>query len=373
MLFFRRLRSQWLREQMLAVLLLTGLLLGQAGEAQAALANDMQTAMRTCQTEFADDAGRRLVCFDKVAEQYAPSHVVAPILAPSQEALVKSVSADTGYLSRKWHLNSQDELHFTDLETHQLNYIVTSYSSNPNEIPTSPTHPNTLNRELGHNDLHFQISLKTQLMNMSDWLPKNQWIQSARLWGAYTQQSFWQVYNEAQSRPMRDHNYSPELILSLGLNKPAEGGLWTAMPNMLNLGLVHESNGRSQPLSRSWNRLYLQGGWQLNEHYSLLIRPWWRIPENKSDDDNPDISKYMGYGDMTLHWDNEPHTLAASVTLRNNLRSDNKGYIRTDLQYKPFKNESVKFYAMLASGYGVSLLDYNQAQNMFGIGFAIGE
>lgn len=369
--FFCRLRSHWLREPMLAVLLCIGL--GQAGAAQAASASDMQTALRTCQTEFADDAGRRLVCFDTVAEQFAPSHVVAPMLSPNQQDLVKSVSADTSYLSRKWHLNSQDELHFTDLETHQLNYIVTSYSSNPNDIPTSPSRPNMQNRDLGHNDLHFQISLKTQLMNLSDRLPKNQRLQSARLWAAYTQQSFWQVYQEAESRPMRDHNYSPELILSLGLNKPAEDGFWAVMPNMLNLGLVHESNGRSQPLSRSWNRLYLQGGWQLNEHLSLLVRPWWRIPENKSDDDNPDIRKYMGYGDISLHWQNEPHTLAASVTLRNNLRSDNKGYIRTDLQYKPFKNESVKFYAMLASGYGVSLLDYNQAQNMFGIGFAIGE
>jgi len=345
-----------------------------SGHVQAASMQEMQDALRTCQTEFAQDASRRLVCFDKVAEQYTPTRVVPPILAPSQQELVKSVGADTGYLSRKWHLNSQDELHFTDLETHQLNYLVTSYSNNPNDVPTSPSRPNTQDRGLGHNDLHFQISLKTQLMNLSDWLPKNQWVQSARLWGAYTQQSYWQVYNEQQSRPMRDHNYSPELILSLGLNKPAEENSWlNGMPDMLNVGLVHESNGRSQPLSRSWNRLYVQGGWQLNERYSLLVRPWWRIPESKSDNDNPDISKYMGYGDAILRWDNEANTTAASVTVRNNMRSDNKGYVKFDVQYKPLKSESVRFYAMLASGYGVSLLDYNQAQTMFGIGFAVGE
>lgn len=344
-----------------------------AVDTQAAAMNEMQVALRTCQAEFADDASRRLVCFDKVAEQYAATQVAAPILTPKSEALVRSVSADTGYLARKWHLNSQDELHFTDLETYQLNYLVASYSSNPNEVPTSPSRPNSQNRELDHGDLHFQISLKTQLMNLSDWLPDNRWVQSARLWGAYTQQSFWQVYSEEQSRPMRDHNYSPELILSLGLNKPGEPKPWAVMPDMLNVGVVHESNGRSQPLSRSWNRMYVQGGWQLNERYSLLFRPWWRIPESKSDDDNPDISKYMGYGDMTLRWDNEAKTTAASVTLRNNLRSDNKGYVKFDLQYKPLKNESVRFYALLASGYGVSLLDYNQAQTMFGIGFAVGE
>ena len=344
-----------------------------AGVAYAESDSGMQNALRICQTEFADDANRRLVCFDRVAEHYVSVEGMAPARSPGQERLVKAVSARTGYLARKWHLNADDELHFTDLETHQTNYIVASYSSNPNEVPTSPSRPNTQDRDLGHNDLHFQISLKTQLLNLSDWLPENSWVHSARLWGAYTQQSFWQVYNDGQSRPMRDHNYSPELILSLGLNKPGEPKQWAALPDMLNLGVVHESNGRSEPLSRSWNRIYLQGGWQLNDRYSLLFRPWWRVPESRSDDDNPDISKYMGYGDMTLRWENEANNTAASVTLRNNLRSDNKGYVKFDVQYKPLKSESVKLYAMLASGYGVSLLDYNQAQTMFGIGFAIGE
>lgn len=351
---------------MLAVLML-------AGTAQAATGNDMQAALHTCQTEFIDDASRRLLCFDQVAAQYTSSTSTAPILSTKQQNLVKSVDAKTNYLARKWHLNGQDELHFTDLEAHQLNYIVGTYSTNPNDVPTSPSRPNTQDRDLSNNDLHFQISLKTQLMNLSDWLPENKWVHSARLWGAYTQQSFWQVYDGSQSRPMRDHNYSPELILSLGLNKPGEPKLWAGMPDMVNLGVVHESNGRSEPLSRSWSRIYLQGGWQLNDRYSLLFKPWWRIPESKSEDDNPNISKYMGYGDVSLRWDNEANDTAASVTLRNNLRSDNKGYVKVDVQYKPLKSESVKFYAMLASGYGVSLLDYNQAQTMFGIGFAIGE
>lgn len=355
------------RSLVMAALMMTGV-------AQAATGNEMQAALHTCQTEFIDDASRRLVCFDQVAQKYASAQVATPaVLATKQQELVKTVDAKTNYLARKWHLNGQDELHFTDLESHQLNYVVASYSTNPNDVPVSPSRPNTQDRNLDNNDLHFQISLKTQLMNLTDWLPENQWVHSARLWGAYTQQSFWQVYDGGQSRPMREHNYSPELILSLGLNKPGEPKQWAAMPDMLNLGVVHESNGRSEPLSRSWSRIYLQGGWQLNERYSLLVRPWWRIPEGRSEDDNPNISKYMGYGDMTVRWDNEANTTAASVTVRNNLRSDNKGYVKFDVQYKPFKSESVKFYALLASGYGVSLLDYNQAQTMFGLGFAIGE
>lgn len=345
----------------------------QGGAVQATASQDMSQALRTCQAEFATDASRRLVCFDKVAEQYAATEVVVPALAPAQSRLVKAVDAETGYLARKWHLNSQDELHFTDLDTYQQNYLVTTYASRVNDMPTSPSRPNTQDRQLDHSDVHFQLSLKTQLANLSGFLPKEGWVKSMRLWAAYTQQSYWQVYNEAQSRPMREHNYSPELILSMGLNEPGQVKPWAAMPDMLNLGVVHESNGRSSPISRSWNRVYLQSGWQLNERWSMLVRPWWRIPENKSDDDNPDISKYMGYGDVALRWDNAANTTSASVLVRNNLRSDNKSYLKFDVQYKPLKTESLRFYAMLAHGYGVSLLDYNHEQTLFGIGVAVGE
>lgn len=334
---------------------------------------DLAQVLRSCQDEFSRDATRRLVCFDKVAMQYAGDSPVPLLLAPKQAQLIEAVSEETGYLARKWHLNREEELHFTDLETHQLNYIVTSYASNPNDVPTSPSRPNTQERALDHNDVHFQLSLKTQLKNFSQMLPQNQWVSSMRLWAAYTQQSYWQLYNEDQSRPMREHNYTPELILSLGLNASGKTQAWAMMPAMLNLGLVHESNGRATPISRSWNRMYLQAGWQLDPHYSVLVRPWWRIPESRKEDDNPDMSRYLGYGDVSVRWDNAARTTAASVVMRNNLRSDNKGYIKLDLQYKPFERESLRLYAMLASGYGVSLLDYNQAQTMLGIGFTIGD
>lgn len=344
-----------------------------AAPAVVAATPDLTQALRTCHTEFATDATRRLVCFDKIAAEYASAAPVPIILAPKQAQLIESVTEQTGYLARKWHLNREETLHFTDLETHQLNYIVTSYASNPNDIPSSPSRASGQDRALDHNDIHFQLSLKTQLKNLSDYLPQNKWVNSMRLWAAYTQQSYWQLYNEDQSRPMREHNYAPELILSLGTGETLQTKAWAGMPDLLNLGVIHESNGRATPISRSWNRVYLQAGWQLNPHYTLLVRPWWRIPENQRDDDNPDIRRYLGDGDVNLRWDNATRTTAANLVLRNNLRSDNKGYMKLDVQYKPFVSESLRLYAMLATGYGVSLLDYNQAQTMLGIGFTIGD
>jgi phospholipase A1 len=142
---------------------------------------------------------------------------------------------------------------------------------------------------------------------------------------------------------------------------------------MFNLGVVHQSNGNTNPLSRSWNRVYLQGGWELNDQWSLMVRPWWRVPERKRNDDNPDIEKYMGYGDMTLRWEAPSQKTAVSLLLRNNLRSDNKGFGQIDLQHRLFNNPYIKLHLMLSSGYGESLLDYNHSQNMFGFGISLGE
>lgn len=142
---------------------------------------------------------------------------------------------------------------------------------------------------------------------------------------------------------------------------------------MLNFGVVHQSNGREDPMSRSWNRLYLQAGWELNDQLTLLVRPAWRVPESRRKDDNPDIEKYLGYGDMALRWDDPARGWAASILLRNNLRADNKGFIQLDLQRQISQDRNINFHILASSGYGASLLDYNVHQNTLGFGISLGE
>lgn len=292
---------------------------------------------------------------------------------PVLPAASATISKPPTYLERKWRLSSTHDWGIADLETHHLNYLTVTTTSNTNDIATTPTRPNNLDRDLQDADLKFQISLKTELADNIPLIRDLPYVTSSRAWLAYTQQSYWQVFNSAQSRPMREHNFEPEIILSLGLDDKMGGEEKTYLPRMINLGVIHESNGRSNPVSRSWNRLYLEGAWELSDNLSLSLRPWWRIPDRSRNDDNPDIQKFLGYGDLKLHWDEFMRNTSASLLLRNNLRSSNKSYAKLDLQYKPLKSNNIKLHFMLSDGYGDSLLDYNHSQTVWGLGLSIGE
>ncbi|MES2636247.1 MAG: phospholipase A [Pseudomonadota bacterium] len=286
---------------------------------------------------------------------------------------VKKTNADLSYLERKWRLTSEGDWDITDIETYRPNYLLISHSDHTNDTPQSPGRINTENRNLDAQDLKFQISLKSELYSNIPLIRDLPYVTSSRLWGAYTQKSYWQVFDADASRPLRENNYEPEIILSLGVNNEVDGVKKDYIPRMLNLGLVHQSNGRANPTSRSWNRLYLEGGWELTDRLSLMVRPWWRLPEASDKDDNPDIEKFMGYGDVTLRYETPSRASAVSILMRNNLRSDNKGFAQIDLQQRVFNNPYIKLHMMLSSGYGETLLDYNHSQTTLGFGISLGE
>lgn len=80
----------------------------------------------------------------------------------------------------------------------------------------------------------------------------------------------------------------PQLFLGFATDYQFAG--WTLRD--IEMGYVHDSNGRSDPTSRSWNRLYARLMAQ-NGNWLVEVKPWYVVGET---DDNPDISlKYMGY------------------------------------------------------------------------------
>ena len=197
----------------------------------------------------------------------------------------------------------------------------------------------------------FQLSLMKPLVY-------NLFGLNETFFAAYTQQSHWQIY--AHSAPFRETNYEPELFVTLPFK-------WGDFPlRALKLGLNHQSNGQGGTRSRSWNRFYAAGLFQLHDIF-VSLRGWWRIPEPRSSDDNPDIEHYLGYGDLRAAWPIGRNLL--SLTLRNNLdTAHNRGALQLDWSF-PIKEFRHTFgYVQLFSGYGESLIDYNRSVDTIGIG-----
>ena len=391
------LKSIFMRQRINPVLTLAVFALGLTGVSftlQAKETPTVEQAIFHCKTTYPSqfESKKRLACFDSIstpAEESLFKKALADVTSaeksteviPKSEEIptkvgaiaIKKTNLDLSYLERKWRLTSEGDWDISDFETYKSNYLLLTNTSDINNSPQSPSRLNAGDRNLDSNDLKFQLSLKSELYNNIPLIRDFPYVTSSRLWGAYTQQSNWQLFNANASRPLRENNYEPELILSLGINNGVDGEKKAYIPRMLNLGLVHQSNGRDNPLSRSWNRLYLEGGFELTDRLSVLVRPWWRIPESDKEDDNPDIEKFMGYGDMTVRWETESRKTALLVLLRNNLSDDNKGFAQLSVQQRMFNNPYVKLHLMASAGYGETLLDYNHSQNVLGFGISLGE
>jgi phospholipase A1 len=194
-------------------------------------------------------------------------------------------------------------------------------------------------------DFVFQISIKHRLFGTNTFF-------------GYTQRSFWQIWDAANSRPFRDTNYNPEIFYRW---RPGFDG-WEEYG--FDIGLEHESNGRSVERSRSWNRIY--GAVFISRGRSLYyLKTWYRLPEDRKDgpddprgDDNPDIYRFYGYGE--LHFARQiGNQQQISGMFRAN-PATGKG--AATLTYSVPNSSRTMFYSVrLWHGYGETLLDYNRS------------
>ena len=180
---------------------------------------------------------------------------------------------------------------------------------------------------------------------------------------AYTQKSFWQTAKK--SSPFRESNYEPEVFIQFPYEK-------SSTLKAYKISLMHSSNGKNNEDSRSWNRVYLESYFQLSNLF-IIPKIWYRIPEKNSNDDNPDIEKYYGNGDLSFLYPYKKHTF--ELTLRNNLRinSQNKGSAEINWTFPLPEFLSTKnSYGLINifSGYADSLIDYDKEINKIGFGIA---
>ncbi|MGY3822405.1 phospholipase A [Acinetobacter haemolyticus] len=288
---------------------------------------------------------------DKVVQKVSDFHILGP--APKFDPNVS-------LLDRRWELSEESKLGAWNIRAYQPVYLLPVFwTSNKNEFPSSPNPVNTVDEKqnLTSSEAKFQLSLKTKA-----W--ENIFGNNGDLWLGYTQSSRWQVYNSEESRPFRETNYEPEASLMFRTNYEILG----LNARLLGVTLNHQSNGRSDPLSRSWNRVIFNLGFE-KDNFALMLRPWYRVEEDAKDDNNPDIKDYIGRGDLTAFYrkgDNE-----FSLMLRHSLKGGDRsnGAVQFDWGF-PITGK-LRGHFQLFDGYGESLIDYNHKATYVGLGVSL--
>jgi phospholipase A1 len=207
-------------------------------------------------------------------------------------------------------------------------------------------------------EAQFQISLKVPLA-------LDLFGDRMDIYGAYTNRSFWQMYNRDYSEPFRETNHEPEAWLQFRNDWQVFG-----LTNVVNtIGFVHQSNGKAGERSRSWNRAYANLIFG-KDNFVLSFKPWLSLTKDKSESDNPDITDFMGHGEFRAAWQRNGHVY--SMMLRNQLESGfEKGAVELGWSIPIFNYPYLKAYVQYFYGYGESLIDYDRKVNRIGIGISV--
>lgn len=383
-----------------AALLASGAVQAQTGSAGPTVQErNNRQGWQVCQA-MSGDAAAQLACFKNWAVSQSPADTPPPSLttAPanadtgqkSAEVLLlpamnteapdgkKLGCRDTKYseLSRFWELQRGSDCDTFGLRGYRPISVMWAGSNSVNNQPSSPatgysaSTPSSYRRA----ETRLQLSVRTKLAKglLASGGDDESGIDS--LWFGYTQQSYWQLFNGAVSRPFRTTDHEPELVYIYPHQIDLPGG-WKY--RLSGLGLNHQSNGQSLPLSRSWNRVYLMGAAEKelggDSRLDLQARVWQRVRERSGQDENPGISDYIGRAELAGHWQiNRTHSLG--LTLRHSLKSEARGSARLEWMKASTSiadSAALRYHVQLFSGYGDSLVDYNRRRTVLSVGLSL--
>ena len=167
------------------------------------------------------------------------------------------------------------------------------------------------------------------------------------------------IYNTSLSRAFRELNYEPEFILNFPLHHKLFGGQFRTLGITLN----HQSNGRALPLSRSWNRIIFNLGYEIG-NWQVELKPWIRMADEE--DENPEITKFIGNGELDIGYELNRHEFYAIVTHP----FDTNKYGSLQLNYVFPIEGHIRGHVQLFHGYGETMIDYNHSQTTLGLGIS---
>lgn len=282
----------------------------------------------------------------------------------AEEGEISQVEADIienkGVITERLLSEGRSQFDPYVITPHRPNYILPVYTTN--QINTTPYQSiEGYAENLEDIESKFQLSLKVPLL--SDDL----FIEGDALYFGFTLSALWQVYSDNISKPFRETNYQPEIFYMAPLDWHPFGGNTGFL-----LGVEHQSNGRTQLLSRSWNRVY--GGIMFEKNnYALALKPWVRLSEedktfplDPDGDDNPDIDEFMGHHELLQIYKWQDYEF--SLLTRYNFQTHNGG---AELSVTFPLWGKLQGYGTAFTGYGDSLIDYNHKQNRIGLGIAL--
>jgi phospholipase A1 len=203
-----------------------------------------------------------------------------------------------------------------------------------------------------NSNVKFQLSVRQKLTRSR--LPFDTY-----LYIQFTQKTIWNVLEE--SLPIHDMNFNPGIGLGhLIIHKNKYIGSAYLM-------LEHESNGKDDELSRSWNKVSFGGNLLLSKDMEMQLKTWIPIIDSRN---NRDILKYNGLAQGVLsYWTPNQRLNATLVTTwRAGMFAFNTQW---ELSFKINNNENQYMFLQYYNGYGENLLDYNTHRSILRFGFVI--
>jgi phospholipase A1 len=293
--------------------------------------------------------------------------VVCLLLLTFSLAIFTSAAATQNKIANETESSPVEERAEEEEEVAENNFAITFYKPTyilPYYYTASPYNRVYLedNRtpdgeKINSSEVKYQLSFKVPL-----W--KNIFHHSSTLYLAYTQLSYWQLYNDDAF--FRETDYEPELFLANEVNFHLFKD-WSL--NFLNVGVVHQSNGYGGDLERSWNRLYVEAV-ASKENWMVSFKPWYIVQDSSLEQHNSNIGEYLGYGRVLVayKYSDQVFSLQAYNVIESGAQRPS-----TQLTWSIPLTSYLRGYVQVFSGYGQSLIEYDHRSNSFGIGIAFSD
>ena len=268
----------------------------------------------------------------------------------SAEATADEEDATTPLEARIEESKATEQMRFV-ITPFKPNYVMVGYNPNGNTAPFEEAFPDE--------DIEFKVAeVKFQISFMFP-IVQDIFGDNGDLYFAFTNRSFWQLFNDDLSAPFRETNYEPEFWFQFD----TRGKVLGLTSRLITFGYNHQSNGRNNPLSRSWNRLFANFVFERGK-FALAIKPWSVIGDLQG---NEDITDFLGNYELHFFYKWNRHTF--SLMTRNQLQSGfESGAFQFDWSMPLYRR--LRFYTQYFNGYGESLIDYNYFNNTLGMGLS---